>query len=308
MATRRPAQAADGTPADTPYPGEPRPAIIAALKRLLRPLARLAIVQGVRYPHFADMLKEIFVEAAAEEARASGGRLTDSRLTLLCGVHRKDIRRLLRSAPGESLPPRLHSVGTAVIARWLSDSRYMDAAGAPRSLPRVEREGHEASFAALAATVSTNVRPRAILDELLRLGIVHVDADDRVHLDVRGFVPSAEIDAKAFYFGEALHDHIASGAHNLRGEKPSMLERSVYYDELSPASIEELARRSEQLAMRMLQDINRDGMALERQDPPPPGKRMRMRLGVYFHAAPVAEPKQPQPSGPVRVSNRRSSR
>jgi len=307
MATRKPAQAAAETAKDAPFAGEPRPAIIAALKRLLRPLARLAIGQGIRYPHLADMLKEIFVEAAAEEARASGGRLTDSRLTLLSGVHRKDIKRLLRSAPGESLAPRIHSVGTAVIARWLSDSRYMDAAGAPKPLARVEREGREASFAALAATVSTNVRPRAILDELVRLGIVHVDADDRVHLDVRGFVPSAELDAKAFYFGEALHDHLASGAHNLRGEKPPMLERSVYYDELSPASVDEIARRSEELAMRMLQDINREGMALERQDPPPPGKRMRMRLGVYFHAAPFVEPAQPEPPAPVRVSKRRSS-
>ena len=289
MATRRRAQSGTQTVPSAPLPGDPRPAIVAALARLLQPLVRLAIEQGVRYPHFADMLKGIFVQAAIEEARAVGGRFTDSRLTLLSGVHRKDIRRLLRSGQEASAPPRLHGIGTAVVARWLSDARYMDAAGAPRPLARAEARGHESSFAALAATVSTNVRPRAILDELVRLGIVHIDDEDCVHLDVRGFVPSAEVDAKAFYFGEAVHDHIASGAHNLRGEKPAMLERSVYYDELSAAAVDALARRSEELAMRLLQDINRDGMALERSDPPPPGRRMRMRLGVYFYAAPFAD-------------------
>jgi hypothetical protein len=297
--------AASGTD-QSALPGEPRPAIVAAFKRLLGPLVRLAIDHGILYPDFVDMLKEVFVEAAAHAARESGGRFTDSRLTLLSGVHRKEIRRLLREEQGEPAPPRLHHVGTAVVARWLSDARYMDAAGSPKPLPRAESAGHESSFNALAETVSKNVRPRAILDELLRLGIVHVDAEDRVHLDVRGFVPSADFDAKAFYFGEALHDHIASGAHNLGGRKPGMLERSVYYDELSPASIEALAHRSEELAMRMLQDINRDGMALERSDPPPPGQRMRMRLGVYFHAAPFAEP--PPPARPARTPKRRSRR
>jgi hypothetical protein len=275
----------------------------------MRPLARLAIRQGVLYPYFAHMLKDVFVHAAAEEARASGGRLTDSRLTLLSGVHRKDIRRLVRSAPATPAPPRLHSVGTAVVARWLSDARYMDAAGVPRPLARVESLGHESSFAALAATVSKNVRPRAILDELVRLGVVHVDGDDRVHLVVRGFIPSAEIDAKAFYFGESLHDHAASGVHNLAGSKPAMLERSVYYDALSPASIDELARRSEELGMRLLQDINRDGMALERHDPPAPDRRMRMRLGVYFYASPYEEPAASataSPSATKRAPQRRS--
>jgi hypothetical protein len=269
---------------------------------------RFAIGQGVRYPYLAEMLKELFVQAAADEAHASGGRFTDSRLTLLSGVHRKDIRRLLRAERAEPLPPRLHSVGTYVVARWLSDARYMDAAGAPRPLARVQGSANEASFASLAETVSTNVRPRAILDELVRLGVVHVDADDRVHLDIRGFVPSAETDAKAFYFGEALHDHIAGGANNVRGDKPGMLERSVYYDELSPASIATLARRSEELAMRMLQDINRDGMALEKEDPPAPGERMRMRLGVYFYATRYTEPTDTpaRPSAPVK--KRRSRR
>jgi hypothetical protein len=113
---------------------------------------------------------------------------------------------------------------------------------------------------------------------------VEIDADDRVHLRTRGFVPAKEIDAKAFYFGEALHDHLAAAVDNLDGRKRAWLERSVYYDELTPAAVERLVEKSEQLSMQVLQQINRDGMALEASDPPSPEQRMRMRLGVFFYA------------------------
>ena len=137
--------------------------------------------------------------------------------------------------------------------------------------------------------MSKNVRPRSVLDELVRLGVAEVDEHDRVHLVSRGFVPGKERDAKAYYFGEALHDHLATGVHNLTAAGPPMLERSVYYDELSPAAVAKLAARAETLAMSALQAINVEGMALERDDPPRPGERMKIRLGVFFHAEPVRE-------------------
>ena len=182
------------------------------------------------------------------------------------------------------------TLGTKIVARWLGDPSYLDPAGAPRPLPRTPHKGGAESFAALVEKVSTNVRPRSVLDELVRLGVVEIDAEDRVHLVTRGFVPGKELDAKAFYFGEAMHDHLAAAVDNLGGSKPAWLERSVYYDELSPAAVQQLAEKSERLSMQVLQEINRDGMALEASDPPSPEQRMRMRLGVYFYAEPVPQP------------------
>ena len=119
------------------------------------------------------------------------------------------------------------------------------------------------------------MRPRSVLDELLRLGVVEIDADDYVHLVTSGFVPGKELDAKAFYFGEAVHDHLAAGAHNLEDVGRPFFERSVYYDELSPDGVDALRGRAEKLSMDVLLEINRRGMALEREDPPAPGKRPR---------------------------------
>jgi Family of unknown function (DUF6502) len=262
--------------------------MVAALRRVLRPLVRLLVTHGITYPFLSDMLKGVFVETAAEEFTLGGKAPTDSRLTVLTGVHRKDIRRLMRDVPSAPAPSPSLTLGTQIVARWLGDPAYHDRHGRPRALPRTPSQG-AASFAALVESVSKNVRPRSVLDELVRLGVAEIAVDDRVHLVTRGFVPGKELDAKAFYFGEALHDHLAAGVHNLDGGQPAWLERSVYYDELSPAAVDKLAAKSEELAMRALQEINRHGMALEAADPPAAGQRMRMRLGVFFYAEKVPE-------------------
>ncbi len=287
-------------------PGQPRAAVVAALRRVLRPLVRLLVSQGITFPFLSDLLKSVYVETAAREFTVGGKLATDSRLTLLTGVHRKDIRRLRRETPPDTAPTPAMTLGTQIVARWLGDSAYHDRNGEPRALPRTPSKGGTESFAALAEKVSKNVRPRSVLDELVRLGVVEIDAEDRVRLVTRGFIPGKEVDAKAFYFGEALHDHLAAGVHNLSGVRPPWLERSVYYDELSRASVAELQAKSERLSMVVLQEINRDGMALEARDPPPPGERMRMRLGVFFYAEPVTPPELPP--APARRAARTKQR
>ena len=288
--TDKPEAMAEGPDA---APLAPRPAVVAALRRVLRPLVRLLVSNGITYPYLGDLLKIVYVETAAKEFGLSARPLSDSRITLLTGVHRKDVRRLQHDAPAETAPPPALTLGTRIVARWLGDPAYHDRTGAARPLARTRHRGGADSFAALVEKVSKNVRPRAVLDELVRLGVVEIDAADCVHLVTRGFIPGRERDAKAFYFGEALHDHLAAAVDNLAGVQRPWLERSVYYDELTPAAVEQLIAKSEALAMQVLQEVNKDGMALEASDPPAPEQRMRMRMGVYFYAEPVPPPPQP---------------
>lgn len=290
----------------------PRASVVAAVRRVLRPLVRLLVAHGITYPFLTDMLKSIYVETAASDFSLDGQRPTDSRLNVLTGVHRKDLRRLLREPSPEPETPAGLTLGTQIVARWLGDRTYLDDTGKPLALPRTPSQGGEHSFAALVESVSKNVRPRSVLDELLRLGVVKVDANDYVHLITSGFVPGKELDAKAFYFGEAMHDHLAAGVHNLEEEGRPLLERSVYYDELSPEAVEMLRVQAEKLAMEVLKEINKRGMALEQGDPPEAGKRMRMRLGVYFFSDRVtgASSHEPPPkdAGPKSSARKPRSR
>ena len=66
------------------------------------------------------------------------------------------------------------------------------------------------SFETLVASVNTDIRPRAVLDEWLRLGVVQIDDSDQVCLVVDAFVPEKGLDEKAFLFGQNIHDHLAA--------------------------------------------------------------------------------------------------
>jgi hypothetical protein len=222
---------------------------------------------------------------AEEELAADGVRATASRLSLLTGLHRKDIRRLHEELPFTYDPPTSVSLGARLVACWTGSPEYLDEEGRPLPLSRVASPGGEPSFEGLVGSVSTDIRARAVLEEWMRLGVVQVDADDRVRLRIDAFVPSKGFDEKAHYFGRNLHDHIAAGAHNLGGDEPPLLDRSVYYDGLGPESVAELAQLSERLGMDALRAVNRRALALKKRGAEPGDPHLRMNFGIYFYRA-----------------------
>lgn len=221
---------------------------------------------GLTFQWLSGLLKSVFVDVADKEFRLPDKRQTDSRITLLTGVHRKDVRRLRTgSDSGDEEPPASVYLGAHLVAIWTSDNRYLDREGHPKALPRLPR-GDEPSFEGLVTGVSKDIRPRAVLDEWLRLGAVDVDENDCVRLKTEAFVPSRGVEEKAYYLGRNVHDHIAAARHNVQGREPPMLERSVYYENLTLESVRELEELARQEGSRALQVINRRARELQAGD------------------------------------------
>jgi len=80
--------------------------VLDAVLRLFKPAARLLLQNGVSYGAFASALKRVFLAAAQDELQARGMAQTDSAITLLSGVHRRDVRTLLRAAPAADAAAR----------------------------------------------------------------------------------------------------------------------------------------------------------------------------------------------------------
>ncbi|TAJ80965.1 MAG: hypothetical protein EPO42_03275 [Gallionellaceae bacterium] len=269
----------------------PPSTLVAALRRLLRPLIKLLLVNGITYPFLSNLLKSLYVEIAREEFLLNGKAQTDSRISLLSGVHRKDVKRLgEESLQEQSIPPSI-SLGAKLVALWTSNELYLDENGRHIPLPRQASEGGAKSFEGLVSSVSKDIRSRVILDEWLRIGVAHVDGEDRVCLNTDAFIPENGYDEKAYYFGQNLHDHIAAGAHNLLGQKPPFLDRSVYYNKLTPESVAELAELSKKLGMQALVAVNKRAGALQQRDAEKTGADQRINFGVYYFDA---EGKRPQ--------------
>jgi hypothetical protein len=269
---------------DPALPGTPPGPLLAALRRLLQPLVRLAISRGITYPALSELMKELFVEVANRDFALAGKAQTDSRLTLLTGVHRKDVKRLReeKSRSTEARMPRSVSLGAQVASAWSTRPGYVDADGAPLPLPKAGTDGSEASFESLVASVSKDIRPRAVLDEWIRLGVVSVDDQGRVHLDSAAFVPNSGFEEMSFYLGQNIHDHIAAIDHNLASGAERFLERCVHYDHVAPESLPELARLAELHGMKALRAVNaRAGSPQTR------GGDWRMNFGIYFFAEPL---------------------
>lgn len=276
----------------------PSPALVLALRRVLRPLVRLMLARGVTFPFLAELLKTLFVEVADADFRIGTKPSTDSRINLMTGVHRKDVSRLRQELQSsDEGAPSVVSLGAQLVAVWLGTARYLDDAGDPRPLARFASEGGEISFESLVASVNSDIRSRVVLDEWLRLGVVHFDDERRVCLNANAFVPAEGFEEKAFYFGHNLHDHAAAAAHNLLGEQPPFLERSVHYDALSTASIQALASQSVKLGMQALLAVNKSALAAEQADANEDSPRSRMTFGIYFYSTssdtPTAEAEPP---------------
>lgn len=252
-------------------------ALQRTLTRVLRPLVRLSLSCGLTFPAFSAVIRRLFIDVAEKEFSIPGKSQTDSRVSLITGIHRKDVSRLrMGEMPMPVLPPPV-SRTSRIVARWLADPRYCDERGLPQALPRSGVEG-EPSFESLVGDVTRDLRARAVLDEWLDRGIVVIDADDRVHLSAAAIVPEAGDDALRHYFTRNLHDHAAAAVANMIEDAPPFLERAVHYNRISPGLAARLEALSREEAMQMLLRLNRAANdAIETDE----GGDARWMTGVY---------------------------
>ena len=284
------------TPAGAPLSD----ALRKPLLRLLRPLVRLLIHSGITFPVLADLLRGLYVDVALRDVLIDPKTQTDSRVSLLTGVHRKELRRLRAEPVSIDDPPPAVTLGSQIIARWLAMEPVAEADGAlrPPPLPRLRGAAGSPSFETLVEAVTRDMRPRAILDEWVSQGIVMLDGNDQVRLSTMAFIPPPGRDAQLFYFARNLHDHVAAAAANVTAaETAPFLDRSLHYDRLLPATADRLEALAREAAQRLLVDLNRTAGQLADQDGVPVGPTRRVNLGIYLYSeaeAPVAPKAEPE--------------
>ena len=212
---------------------------------------------------------------------------TDSAVSLLCGVHRRVVRNLTRLAATPAQQPQQGFTGVAaeVVARWLSDAAWLDRDEQPRPL---SRNGESDSFAALVRSVSSDVRARAVLDELLRLGIAS-ESGEQVSLLAAGFAPRQGFEEMTAQLQGNLHDHLAAACRNLEGQA-NFLEQSVYVDQITPQSVALLQKASVQGWRQAFRTVMREAQGRFDHDAvqaSAPQRNQRVRFGVYFYSTEV---------------------
>ncbi len=249
------------------------------IARLLRPLVRLFIRCGLTFPALSDLLRELYVNVAEYDFALSEKEQTDSRVSLLTGIHRKEVRRLRGAGAPVRLVPASVSRSSMIIARWIAAPEFTDATGAPRPLRRAGDDGQGPTYEDLVESVTRDVRPRAVLDEWLDRGMVAIDADGLIRLQEAAFAPRAGDDRQLYYFGRNLHDHVAAAVENVLQAEPPYFERAVHYEGVSQQMAEAMLALSRGIAADALQTVNREAQTAYAQDS---GGTWRWNFGVYL--------------------------
>jgi hypothetical protein len=258
-------------------------ALATALIRLLRPLARILLSNGVAFDAFVDVAKRAYVDVAMRDFEIPGKKQTISRVSVLTGLTRKEVQRVLHEpSDAEADTSERYHRAARVIGGWRRDRKFRTSAGKPQDLAF---DGVSKSFAELVRRYSGDMPPRAVLDELLRVGAVRRMSNGRLRLLVPAYVPRSSNVDKIGILGADAADLIHTINHNLEhsGREPRF-QRKVMYDNLPAEAVEEFRRLSAAQSQQLLECL--DGWLVKRdRDVSPNVKgrgRFRAGIGIYY--------------------------
>ena len=257
--------------------------LLDTLVRVLVPLVRLMIAKGVTFQTASELLKRVYVKAAQEHF-VNDDAPTGTRLSLLTGLNRKEIRRLTTEASQEKHPADMISYATAAHTLWRSGRRWRNADGKPKKLPR-HTTGRQSSFDDLVRSITTDHRPSAVLEELMRLGHVVEDDEGRVSLTNPEFISLQDFSDRVVLLGDNLEDHANAAVLNVLESEPRFLERALFSDELSSESADALALMAREHWKRVQLDMVDSAVRAEKNDAAV-GRTTdtRIRVGMYFYS------------------------
>lgn len=291
----------------SPEPTNPSQFVLDQTLQIMQPLVRWLLRSGVSYGEFSTALKTVYLIETETELQRIGGKRTDSTRSMLSGLHRKDVRALLplvldTLADGHPRADAVNSrpsLASKVVTRWLADDL-------PECLPAT---GDAPSFDTLSRAVSVDVHPRAVLLELVRLGVVTED-EQGVHLRRAAFEPDRGQEELLRMVASSVADHLAAGVSNVTRERErSFLEQSVFADGLHPESVAKLETLAATLWPQVMKTLVKAATPLYEKDSQTGGKQ-RFRAGMFSYSAPTqaAGPATDAATGTADPSPRKTPR
>lgn len=247
------------------------PHLLQAIQQIFRPLARLLMSRGISYGQACEMLKIAMVKEATIQ---TGSELTDSRVSVKTGIHRKEVKRIKTERDDVTLHVE-GSIYSQVLAKWIS------LGDPPPVLNRTKSLDNHMTFDTLVSSISSDVRPRAVLEEFLENGIVKGLKNDTLTLQLDKVIVGQSEELKTKYLGMNIHDHLSVAVNNILEIQNPHLERCVYFHGLSENAAKKLHKLAEQLAMKALLEFNASGQVMI-ENTKNHGDQ-RVNFGTYFY-------------------------
>jgi|1048.fasta_scaffold55549_2 hypothetical protein len=159
-----------------------RSKFVDRLRLLLKPFARLCIRHGFRLQDITESLKGAFVDVAVEELQKNSAGESVSKISVMSGVHRRDVGMFIKGVQASESAPSLLG---KIIGHWQESKSFTDKQGKPKALTV---EGANSEFVSLVKAISSDLNAYTVLFELERVGAVKRVGDQVILLrDVLDF-------------------------------------------------------------------------------------------------------------------------
>src|SRR6056300_2064974 len=169
--------------------------------RILRPLVRMLIRQGVAHRTLEDYVREAYVLEGEEELLGNGGKVTVSSLAVLTGLSRTEVKRIKDStAQGEEGDTAQRHRIVRLLGAWSNHPDFSEN-GEGRALPI---QG-EQSFTELVKRFSGDMTPVSTLSLLEQSGNV-LRVGDELYLVKKHYMPVQTSTQQLALFGSDVSE------------------------------------------------------------------------------------------------------
>jgi hypothetical protein len=228
-------------------------ALQAATLRVLRPLFRVLLRHSMSFAAFEELAKRVYVDVAMNDFAIEGKKPSISRASILSGLTRKEVSRLLSSGlEAADVEGDRYNRAARVLTGWVRDPDFAQR-GEPRALSLEGPSG----FAELVKRHSGDMPARAVLDELQRVGAVRQRDDGLYELQARAYVPQASTLDKLGILGHDVADLIDTIDHNVQhGATDARFQRKVMYRGIPVESLPAFRKLSADLSQSLLERLD----------------------------------------------------
>lgn len=225
--------------------------IKTAVLKILKSLAKVLLRFGVSYQEFSEWSKIAFVEAAIDSETLKKKKVTNTAIAIITGLHRKDVKRIMEKPTNNDVEISQTNRFLKVVNGWLHDVDF-SVKGKPKTLPF---EG-EISFSELNRRYSGDMKPKAMLSELIECGMISVDENKSATLISKDFIPNGDIGKVEImgFDGSGLLETINRNM-DLEIEE-SLFQKKVYYDNLPLHILPEFKKLVNQKCMTTLIELD----------------------------------------------------
>jgi len=184
---------------------------------VLRPVVRILLRYGIGYREFLEVLKMTYVDIASSDFGIRGRPTNISRIAVMTGLTRKEVRRLRDELDGGRDRISVKTTPLAdVLHHWHAQDEFTNSSGQPLTIPF---NGDVASFASLVRKFGGDIPAGAMRTEMKRVGAVRENDDGSLTLLDRSFQASKDHDTLITTLVHAVYPILSNTVHNTDPER-----------------------------------------------------------------------------------------